>query len=121
MDCVADSVQECQHQSILLFDAGQHTSCFSHAPLGQQSTHAGSYGKRLLWQQLQSKYEAQERQQRDFNELSLFLGLHQVLTTAACTSLSNSEKSDMRSYSLAMPKSKEVWTSQLMPIFRGRL
>jgi len=49
-----------QHSSI--FDAGQHTSCFSPAPLGQQSAHAGSCGKRLLWQQLQRKYEAEERQ-----------------------------------------------------------
>lgn len=62
MKYVADSVQECQHHSFLLCDAGQHTSHSSPALLGQLSAHAGSRENRLLWQQLQSKYALQERQ-----------------------------------------------------------
>lgn len=45
-----------------------------------------------------SSFKANMRCRKDSKgismQLSLFLGLHQVLTTAACISLSNSEKSD---------------------------
>lgn len=48
-----------------------------------------------------SSFKVNMRRRKDSKgfsmQLSLFLGLHQVLTTAACISLSNSKKRDMHS------------------------